>query len=124
MLVYGGEKVPHRSWRLGKIVEIGEVKRGSIRQVTVQMLSPTGKTLSKLKRPPEQLIPLEVDSEKFDSNELVSLEGDPRAVIRQPISDKYSKKQLALFKKSKLWPPYSVSHRFLDSLKEKLSIAN
>ena len=115
VLVFGGEKVPRRSWRMGKIVGMGDKKRGAIRQVTVQMLSPSGKTLSKLNRPPEQLVPLEVDSsqETFDVEALRNLEGDPR-ITSTRLSRNYSKKQLSLFKKSKIWPPYSVSHRFLD----------
>ena len=118
VLVFGGERVPRRTWRMGKVVEIGEVKRGTIRQVTVQMLSPTGKILTKLNRPPEQLVPLEVDSsyEKLDPDLLASLEGDPRFEptpwVQNPHSQKYDKKQLAFLKKSKIWPPYSVSHRF------------
>ena len=122
VLVYGGEKMPRRLWRMGKVVELGGVKRGSIRQVTVQMLSPTGKTLSKINRPPEQLVPLEVDSsnETYDVDALVRLEGDPRVTkverVQNLISQKYSKKQLSLFKKSKIWPPYSVSNRFFDTL--------
>ena len=98
--VYGGEKVPRRAWRLGKIVKIADEKRGSIRQVTVQMLSPTGKTLTKINRPPEQLVPLEVDSreENFDVSALVDLEGDPR-ISSAPLSGKYNKKQLWALKK-------------------------
>lgn len=121
VLVFGGEKVPRRLWRMGKIVKIGDVKRGSIRQVTVQMLSPTGKTLSKLNRPPEQLVPLEVDScaESYDADALVMLEGDPRVSrvpwTQNPVYQKYSKKQLSFFKKSKIWPPYTISNRFLDN---------
>ena len=118
VLVFEGDKVPRRSWRMGKIVEIGEVKRGSVRQCTVQMLSPSGKILSKLKRPPEQLVPLEIDSsnEIFGVDSLVNLEGDPRETpLRFSADTKYSKKQLAILKKSKIWPPYSVSQRFSDT---------
>ena len=115
VLVFGGEKTPRRSWRMGKIVKIADKKRGAVRQVTVQMLSPSGKTLSKINRPPEQLVPLEVDSseECVDVDALGSFEGDPR-ISPTPVSKNYSKKQLATFRKSRVWPPYSVSHRFLD----------
>ena len=118
VLVFEGDKVPRRLWRMGKIVEIGDVKRGSVRQCTVQMLSPSGKTLTKLKRPPEQLVPLEIDSsnEIFGVDSLMNLEGDPRETSSQSSTPtKYSKKQLAIFKKSKIWPPYSVSQRFFDT---------
>lgn len=121
VLVFGGEKVPRRTWRMGKVVDIGVVKRGTVRQVTVQMLSPSGKTLTKLNRPPEQLVPLEVDSsqEKFDVESLLSLEGDPQLVKSTwapgPILQKHDHGQIAFLKKSKIWPPYTVSHRFFDT---------
>lgn len=113
------EKLPRRQWRMGKIVGLDGEKRGAIRQCTVQVLSPTGKTLTKLKRPPEQLVPLEIDSsgEKFDVESLVQLEGDPRSLLpwsRSSVTQKYSKSELSKFKKAKVWPPYSVSQRFLD----------
>ena len=130
VLVYGGEKVPRRTWRMGKIVEIGEVKRGSIRQVTVQMLSPTGKTLSKINRPPEQLVPLEIDSsaEVLDVDSICNLEGNPllkpSAWHQDPTVSKYNKKQLAFLKKSKVWPPYSVSYRFFDTASKNVGPEN
>ena len=120
VLVSEGEKVPRRSWRMGKIVELDQVKRGAIRQCTVQMLSPQGKFITKLKRPPQQLVPLEVDSSlyKFDAEALVPLEGDPRTPVLGSVRtnfQKYSKKELAKFKKDHIWPPYSRSPAFIDS---------
>ena len=116
VLVFGGEKIPRRTWRMGKVVGVGDEKRGAVRQVTVQLLSPTGKTLTKLNRPPEQLVPLEIDSssEIFEAEALVNLEGDPRITL--PSVKNYSEKQLATFKKSKIWPPYLRSSRFVDPL--------
>ena len=104
---------------MGKIVGLDEEKRGAIRQCTVQMLSPGGKVITKLKRPPQQLVPLEVDSSlnKIDAEALVRLEGDPRSPVpgsRITNFQKYSKKQLATFKKDKIWPPYRPSETFLD----------
>ena len=55
------EKIPRKQWRMAKILDI-EIKRGSVRQCTVQVLSPKGNLITKLKRSPHQLVPLEVDS--------------------------------------------------------------
>ena len=132
------EKVPRRDWRLGRVVEI-DVKRGAVRQVTVQTLSPGGKFITKLKRTPsllvpigveselskknpEKLVPLEIDSEivEIDCDKLVPLEGDPSGVSlpiqssSRKVSKKYSKQQLARMKKACIWPPYKKSKQFLD----------
>ena len=76
------EKLPRKQWRMAKVLDI-EIKRGSVRQCTVQVLSPKGNLITKLKRSPHQLVPLEVDSreEKFDADQLISFEGDPRQAI-------------------------------------------
>ena len=119
VLVYEGEKVPRRSWRMGRIVDMDKEKRGAIRQCTVQMLSPSGKFITKLKRPPQQLVPLEVDSslEKgVDLDSLVSLEGDPRIPVLGSLTKSRNdfKKDLATFKKRKFNPPYKPTVSFLD----------
>ena len=133
------EKIPRRDWRMGRIVEIN-VKRGCVRQVTVQTLSPEGKFITKLRRTPELLVPIGVENElskmsaeklvpleienkliEVDCEKLVPLEGDPRenVVISKNrtsnlTSKKYSKEQLAQMKKARIWPPYAKSKQFLD----------
>ena len=122
VLIFGGERVPRRSWRLGRIVEIDVAKRGIVRQCTVQTLSESGAVLTKLRRPPQQLVPLEVESsvEKVDVSSIISMEGDPRSPINKSKfnfleKNKYSKEQLAHFKKQKIWPPYRISKEFRDT---------
>ena len=113
------EKLPRREWRMAKVVGIEE-KRGAIRQCVIQLLSPGGGLLTKLKRSPDKLVPLEVNSreEKFDADALIPFEGDPREPIRcskhPPGKRKYSNKELSSLKEAKVWPPYSVSKTFLD----------
>ena len=133
------EKIPRRNWRMGRVVDI-DIKRGSVRQVTVQTLSPAGNFLTKLRRTPELLVPIGVESElskqsaeklvpleiendiiDVDCDKLVPLEGDPRQNvvntsngISNSVSKKYSKEQLFKMKKAKIWPPYSKSKQFLD----------
>ena len=130
------EKLPRREWRMGRVVEI-DIKRGAVRQVTVQTLSPGGKFITKLRRTPEKLvpigvqselsrkspetlIPLEVESElvDVDCEKLIPLEGDPRENVvktKDFIAQKYTKRQLYQMKKACLWPPYSKTKQFLDS---------
>ena len=111
------EKIPRRDWRLARVVGINE-KRGSIREVTVQTLSPGGGLITKLKRSPDKLVPLEVSSEiKVLKEDLVPLEGDPRDFVKnskRDLSYKYTKAELARMKKAKIWPPYTRSKQFID----------
>ena len=111
-------KQPRREWRVCRIVDINQ-KRGSVRECTVQLLSPGGGLITKLKRSPQQLIPLEIPVTEIqvNSEDLVPLEGDPRIcpkVLRKPPNTKYSKKELSVMKKAKIWPPYKRSVQFLD----------
>ena len=55
------EKLPRREWRMAKVVDVEE-KRGAIRQCVIQLLSPGGGVLTKLKRSPDKLVPLEINS--------------------------------------------------------------
>ena len=117
------EKLPRKQWRMAKVIDI-DIKRGSVRQCTVQVLSPKGNLITKLKRSPHQLIPLEVNSreEKFDADKLIPFEGDPRQAIPwsskpsrlQGVKEKYSQIYLNKLKKAKVWPPYKPSKQFLD----------
>ena len=97
------DKIPRREWRLGRVVEINE-KRGSVREVTVQTLSPGQGLITKLKRSPDKLVPLEVASEIIISDEKEKVN-----VMR-----KYSRQELKKLKKDKIWPPYKPSQQFLD----------
>ena len=113
------EKLPRREWRMAKVVDVEE-KRGAIRQCVIQLLSPGGGVLTKLKRSPDKLVPLEINSreEKFNADALIPFEGDPREPIRcskhPPGPTQYSPKQLSRLKDAKVWPPYIVSKQFLD----------
>ena len=99
------DKLPRREWRLGRVVGINE-KRGTIREVTVQTLSPGGGLITKLKRSPEKLVPLSTDK-------VIPLEmGNEK--IRIDFSKKYDKQEIAKFKKQKILPPYKPSKQFLD----------
>ena len=137
------DKLPRREWRMGRVVEI-DIKRGAVRQVTVQTLSPGGKFITKLRRTPEKLvpigvqselsrqspeklIPLEVESElvDIDCEKLIPLEGDPHENVvktKDFISQKYTKRQLSQMKKACLWPPYSRTKQFLDSSQIRVRI--
>lgn len=123
VLINPGNKQPRRQWKMGKVVQILE-KRGSVRECTVQTLSPGGNLITKLNRSPNQLIPLEVDSSKeiFDIDSLINLEGDPRDGIARPLDylpvTKVSKEQLkklrtkhVLNSKNK---PYNRSQQFIN----------
>ena len=112
------EKLPRKQWRMGKIIDI-DIKRGSVRQCTVQVLSPGGNLITKLNRTPDKLVPLEVNSreETFDPTALIPLEGDPRVPVAwsdDPVIPKYTKSELKKMKAAKVWPPYKMSKRFLD----------
>ena len=104
---------------MAKVVDVEE-KRGAIRQCVIQLLSPGGGVLTKLKRSPDKLVPLEINSreEKFNADALIPFEGDPREPIRcskhPPGPTQYSPKQLSRLKDAKVWPPYIVSKQFLD----------
>ena len=63
------DKIPRRNWRLARVVGINE-KRGVVREVTVQTLSPKGGQITKLKRTPEKLIPLAVSPQNVVPLEL------------------------------------------------------
>ena len=131
---------PRRSWRLCRIVEIRE-SRGTVRECTVQLLSPGKTQLTKVKRPPQQLIPLElpcsvpVQEEVRGVNETEAslLSGDLRnspEVLRTEASDPsyvaskqqrphssdlLSKQEKALWRKRKIHPPYKLSKQFTDT---------
>jgi hypothetical protein len=98
------DKLPRREWRLAKVVEINE-KRGVVRGVTVQTLSPGGGLITKLNRSPNKLIPLEISSEIIES-------GVEKKKIN--MGKKYSKQELAMFKRKHFWPPYKPSKQFRD----------
>ena len=121
-------KLPRRKWRLGRVVEVVE-KRGSIREVVVQTLSPGSNLITKLKRSPDKLVPVGVSSEivSFNEKDLVPLEivteiSDQAILENAEIPKKYTKKEIAVLekslglwrKKSKIWPPYKPSKQFLD----------
>ena len=111
-------KLPRRKWRMCRIVHIKK-KRGFVSECTVQLLSPGGGLITKLKRSPNQLIPLEIPSTEIqvDAESLVPLEGDPRtctSVLKEKINKKYSKKELIAMKKAKIFPPYKPSPTFID----------
>ena len=99
------DKLPRRQWRLGRVVSINE-KRGVVREVVVQTLSPEGKLITKLKRSPDKLIPLSPDK-------VIPLEMGNETKSFDP-SEKYTKKELSVFKKRKIFPPYKPSKQFLD----------
>ena len=99
------DKLPRRQWRLGRVVSINE-KRGSVREVVVQTLSPEGGLITKLKRSPDKLIPLSPDK-------VIPLEMGNETKSFDP-SEKYTKKELSAFKKRKIFPPYKPSKQFLD----------
>ena len=122
------DKLPRRDWRLGRVVEV-VVKRGKIREVVVQTLSPGTNLITKLKRAPEKLVPIGVSSEIKNMNpeELVPLEifteiSDDAILEKAKGPKKYSKKEVAIIEKSlgiwrsksKIWPPYKPSQQFLD----------
>lgn len=115
------DKIPRRDWRLGRVVDIREV-RGSVREVTVQTLSPAKGLITKLKRSPDKLVPLNVASKIFSPEKLVPLEISCEVAVASSedrketleVARKYTRKELAKFKKSKIWPPYKPSAQFLD----------
>ena len=123
------EKLPRRQWRMGRVVEVVE-KRGKIRQVLVQTLSPGCKLITKLNRTPGKLVPIGVSSEVYSINEkhLAPLEisadiSDKQALESSKNNVKYTKSQIELIekmlgiwrsKKFSLWPPYKPSKQFLD----------
>jgi hypothetical protein len=98
------DKLPRREWRLARVVEIDE-KRGVIRGVTVQTLSPGGGLITKIKRSPDKLVPLEISSE-------VSIEGLEDVSKKVNMAKKYSKQELKDFKRLGFWPPYKRSIQF------------
>ena len=122
------DKIPRRNWRLARVVGINE-KRGVVREVTVQTLSPKGGQITKLKRTPEKLIPLAVSPQNVVPLEL-DVENKVKIVNQDNLSEgnksgtgkellsiplqKYTKVQLKRFKKSKLLPPYKKSPQFID----------
>ena len=116
------DKQPRRNWRLARVVGINE-KRGVVREVTVQTLSKKKGLITKLNRTPEKLVPLgvsphnivplEMEGEKIEvaCEKVIPLEGNelPRSQVK-----KYTKVQLAKFKRAKLYPPYKKSAQFKD----------
>jgi hypothetical protein len=91
------------------VFEVIKEHRGSVREVTVQTLSPGGGLITKLKRAPDKLIPLEI------SNEIVISNADSeKRKEKVNVTKKYSREELAKFKKKKFWPPYKPSKQFLD----------
>ena len=99
------DKLPRREWRLGRVISINE-KRGAVREVTVQTLSPGGNLITKLKRSPEKLVPLSPDK-------IIPMELENEK-IKFDISKKYNRQEIAKFKTQKILPPYKPSKQFLD----------
>ena len=86
-------------------------KRGSVREVTVQTVSPGGGLITKLNRSPDKLVPLHL--ENLSPDRVIPLE-EGNEKIKFDISKKYTKEQISKFKKKKIWPPYKPSTQFLD----------
>ena len=135
IVLINGDKQPRRNWQLGRVVEIVE-KRGSIREVVVQTLSPGKNVITKLKRSPDKLVPIGVSSdiERLNENKLIPLENavivsDKEILENEEVSKKaskkYTKSEIAIMEKClglwgkkskyKIWPPYTCSKSFLDS---------
>ena len=121
VLIKGDGKTPRREWKLGKILEAQE-KRGAIRECLVQTLSPKGNILSKIKRSPHNLIPLEINESLTDSfqknSRKLSEEFDSALVTKPILPAKYSKHQLRIFKKRKILPPYKLGPTFKNPHKQ------
>ena len=107
------DKLPRRQWRLGRVVSINE-KRGVVREVVVQTLSESKSLITKLKRSPNDLVPIGVKSEIRISPEKVIPMEFPNEKVSSAPSPKYSKQQLYQFKRRKIFPPYKPSKQFLD----------
>ena len=80
IVLIDGDKLPRRSWRMGKIMEVKSGRGNQIRECTVKCLSAKGINSSLIKRPPQLLIPLEVDPAESLKRvrSVVPMEGDPR----------------------------------------------
>ena len=111
------ENLPRREWRMGKVIDV-EIRRGSVRQCWIQILSRSQAEIKKISRPPDHLVPLEVDSRlvPFNQDDLFPVEGDPRISVSKSDklenSQKYSKKQLKKFMTAKILPPYRATKEF------------
>lgn len=115
--------LPRRQWRLGRVIGINE-KRGVIREVTVQTLSPKGKQITKLKRSPEKLVPVlesqndfgilvDGPEKKIAPSKLIPLEeGCEQLDSKIDFSGKYNKAELQKFKRKNWLPPYSLTKAF------------
>lgn len=107
------EKIPRRNWRLGRVVDIKEGRNDTIRQVTVQTLSPKKKLITKLNRAPEKLVPILSEKINISPEKLVPLECGNEKIKILP-KDKYSKNDIKTFKRKKVYPPYKTSPQFLN----------
>ena len=107
------DKTPRRCWKLGRVVEIREGRNRTIRQVTVQTLSKQKNLITKLNRAPEKLIPVLSEPVVISPEKLIPLECGNENVKILP-KNKYSKNDVKLFKRKKVFPPYKPSPAFLN----------
>ena len=116
------DKVAKRDWKLGRVVDLKEARGGTIRQVTVQTLSPSQKLVTKLNRAPEKLVPiLKNETKNYSPEKIVPLEcGNEKVEVVLPkekdviFQNKYNKADLKVFKRLKVFPPYKPSPQFIN----------
>ena len=113
------ENIARRNWKLGRVVALKEGRNNTIRQVTVQTLSPKQNLITKINRAPEKLEPiLKNEHINISANKLVPLEcGNENVEILPtdvPFQNKYNKTDLKVFKRLKVYPPYKPSPQFIN----------
>ena len=83
VVLIDGDKRPRRSWKMGKIIDVKVGRGQQIRECTVKCLSDKGIKVSLIKRPPQLLIPLEVEPTESSKivRSVIPMEGDPRKAL-------------------------------------------
>ena len=122
VVIISQENIARRNWPLGRVVSIKQGRRGEVRQVTVQTMSPSQKFVTKLNRAPEKLVPILKREEKtYSPQKLIPLEcGNENVDVILPkdknvnFQNKYSKSDLKVFKRLKVYPPYKTSPQFIN----------
>ena len=122
VVIISQENIARRNWPLGRVVSIKQGRRGEVRQVTVQTMSPSQKFVTKLNRAPEKLVPILKKEEKtYSPQKLIPLEcGNENVDVILPkdknvnFQNKYSKSDLKVFKRLKVYPPYKTSPQFIN----------
>ena len=108
------ENIARRNWKLGRVVALKEARNNTIRQVTVQTLSPKQNLITKINRAPEKLVPiLKSETVNLSPQKLIPLECGNEKVNILP-KNKYSKNDLKVFKRVKVYPPYKPSPQFIN----------